>query len=456
MSWGTEDVPVTLYNWTTDPTTDGFGIAASAREPYRPGDRELVLGHAAITAGSSSSSTRPNPPRDQNVGPLSQDIRNFEFVVVTVSTGSWSGGNPSGTTRAIQSTFIVPIRAMQLSNNTKNLRTDDTSAASITFEYTADREKQMQFRLYQNGALGMEERLGQANISLLHIIGYNLISIGGNISTTVETGSTITGIGTNTSPLEVAVPVTTAEKTKLASIETGAEVNVQADLAIDDINADTHVKNRQYPITPGYVSVDSTQLTVGRGTPITRGYGYEDGTNVPATASYGGLAGATAAVGGVTYTIRRIVQKYPQIGATGNPDLTMAADLVITVSATSTTNIKQYSWQIGDRLLPAATESASTDYAGAVDLTWTGQAPLLPDVTGTMQVQVVNRMDRRDYTFNETANPNVTAANVAVDTGIIIPDTTEAPNWFDLQIRIPFGLGTVSYTHLTLPTKRIV
>ena len=77
----------------------------------------------------------------------------------------------------------------------------------------------------------------------------------------VSSDATITGDGTSGDPLAVANPFTAADETKLDGIETGAEVNVQADWSETDDTADSYIENKPtIPTAAGTSSAISTRL----------------------------------------------------------------------------------------------------------------------------------------------------------------------------------------------------
>ena len=63
-------------------------------------------------------------------------------------------------------------------------------------------------------------------------------------SATVSTDATITGSGASSSPLGVASPYTSAEKTKLSGVEAGAEVNIQSDWSSSSSSNDNFIYNK--------------------------------------------------------------------------------------------------------------------------------------------------------------------------------------------------------------------
>ena len=74
--------------------------------------------------------------------------------------------------------------------------------------------------------------------------------------TSVTTDTSLSGHGTVANPLRVAIPYTTVDKQKVDSVETGAEVNVQADWNAGSTTSDAFIKNKPYIIT--HVRTDFT------------------------------------------------------------------------------------------------------------------------------------------------------------------------------------------------------
>ena len=80
-------------------------------------------------------------------------------------------------------------------------------------------------------------------------------------SNTVTTDATISGDGGTATPLSVANPFTAADETKLDGIATGAEVNVQADWTETDTASDSYIANKPtIPTVPGNATTAAAGL----------------------------------------------------------------------------------------------------------------------------------------------------------------------------------------------------
>lgn len=91
---------------------------------------------------------------------------------------------------------------------------------------------------------------------------------------------------------------TTAEKTRLAGIATGAEVNVQSDWNVTDSASDAYIKNKPtIPTVPTNVSA------------FTNDAGYQNSTQVQSA--------ITTAISGITGISFEIVQTLPASGSAG-------------------------------------------------------------------------------------------------------------------------------------------
>ena len=88
-----------------------------------------------------------------------------------------------------------------------------------------------------------------------------LLTSSGGIST-VATDTTITGDGTSGSPLAVATPFTSAEKTKLEGVATGAETNVQSDWDQTDTTADDYIENKPTTVNITGAWTNGTAVTI--------------------------------------------------------------------------------------------------------------------------------------------------------------------------------------------------
>ena len=109
----------------------------------------------------------------------------------------------------------------------------------------------------------------------------------------------------NTITISVSNEFTSAHETKLAGIETGAEVNVQSDWTETDTNSDAFIQNKPTitdPVQSDWTEVDNTQLSYIQNKPTLFSGDYGDLSNRPTlfSGSYNDLTDRPNISGGVT------------------------------------------------------------------------------------------------------------------------------------------------------------
>ena len=233
----------------TDATITGTGVSGDpliVANPFTDGDEtKLDAIENNATADQTSAEIRDGlaslTGADRIPATAIKDLPSGGLATVASNatiTGDGSGGNPL----AVANPFTDE---------------DETKLDAIAENATADQTP-------EQIVTGLETLTGENRVDASAI--KNLPQPSGGGLTSVSTNSTISGLGTPESVLSVANPFTSADKTKLDNIETGAEVNVKPNWTEADNTSDSYIQNKPtIPAAGAQLSTDS-QFETGTST----------------------------------------------------------------------------------------------------------------------------------------------------------------------------------------------
>ena len=225
-------------------TPDSIADPLSDANPQRPTSLALIqqaLNQQGIRAFTGLTDTPSALGNAGQILQVAENGRELEFVDAALGGGSVETGE------SIVSKLAALAGGARLSYNalrdTPTIPTRRTGAEVVTL---------------------LEGLTGNQRLNASAIQNLPQTQQGGGGLEQVSADATLTGLGTQTSPLSVASPFTAAEKLKLTGIATGAQVNVQADWDATDA-ASGAIRNKPTLVTAITALTDTPSSLSGQG-----------------------------------------------------------------------------------------------------------------------------------------------------------------------------------------------